>query len=102
MRPYEPTKTFSSKQEVVLFPVQTKFCLKRPDLYLAFLAEKFGIYFNFQNTFSPILLTIINLSIKHSQSYMQLPFLCKLRYENISLFFIICACLLWMRNCITL
>lgn len=62
-RPFEPIKTCSSKQEVALYPVQTKFSLKRPDLYLVFLAEKFGMYFNFQNAFSPIFLAIINFYI---------------------------------------
>lgn len=62
-RPFEPTKTFSSKQEVALYPVQTKFSFKKPDLYLAFLDEKFGVYFNFQNTFSLSFFTIINLYI---------------------------------------
>ena len=65
-RACEPTKPLTSKQEVTLYPVQTKFSLKRPALYSAFLAKKFGIYFYFQNTFSPILLTIINLLIMSS------------------------------------
>ena len=56
-RACEPTKTFTSKQEVALYPVQAKFSLKRPALYWASLAKKFGIYY-FQNTFFPILLTI--------------------------------------------
>ena len=75
-RPFEPTKTFSSKQEVALYPVQTEFSLKRPNLNLTFLAEKIGIYFNFQNEFSPIFLTIINLYmwVQHPKAYM-LPFL---------------------------
>lgn len=58
---YEPSKTFPSKQEVALYPVQTKCSLKRSDLDF----EKFGIYFYFnsQNTVSPVLLTVVNLCL---------------------------------------